>query len=69
MTVSTIDEGMEVVTGVPAGTPQEDGGYPEGTVHYLVEQHLRELAQKAREHAKGPAEEAEEGEEKKTSDA
>ena len=67
--VSTIDEGIEVVTGVPAGTPQEDGGYPEGTVHYLVEQHLRELAQKAREHAKGPAEEAEEGEEKKTSDA
>ena len=51
--VSTIDEGIEVLTGVPAGEPEEDGSYPEGTVHYLVEQRLQELARAARELASG----------------
>ncbi len=46
--VSTIDEGIEVLTGVPAGDRQDDGGYPEGTVHQRVEQRLKELAQSAR---------------------
>jgi len=50
--VSTIDEGIEILTGVPAGVMQEDGTYPEGTVHYLVEQRLEELAKKAREYGK-----------------
>ena len=43
--VSTIDEGIEVLTGVPAGEPGEDGSYLDGTVHYLVERRLHELAQ------------------------
>jgi lon-related putative ATP-dependent protease len=47
--VSTIDEGIEVLTGVPAGEPQEDGTYPEGTVHYLVEKRLTEIAIKVKE--------------------
>ena len=47
--VSTIDEGIEVLTGVPAGEPQEDGRYPEGTVHQLVEQRLRDMARRAKE--------------------
>ena len=47
--VSTVDEGIEVITGTPAGERQEDGTYPEGTVHRLVENRLREMAQKARE--------------------
>ena len=51
--VSTIDEGIEVLTGVPAGEQQENGGYPEGTVHYRVEQRLRDMAQTAREFAGG----------------
>ena len=42
--VSTIDEGIEVLTGVEAGELNGDGEYPEGTVHYLVEQRLREMA-------------------------
>lgn len=52
--VSTIDEGIEVLTGVPAGQRREDGTYEEGTVHHLVEKHLREMAQKAREFGRGP---------------
>ena len=50
--VSSIDEGIEVLTGTPAGEPQDDGAYAEGTVHYLVEKHLDEMAQKAREFAR-----------------
>ena len=50
--VSTIDEGIEILTGVPAGEPDDKGGYPEGTVHYLVEQRLEDLAKSARQFGK-----------------
>lgn len=43
--VRTIDEGIEVLTGVPAGTRREDGTYEEGTVNYLVDRRLREMAE------------------------
>ena len=46
--VSNVDEGIEVLSGVPAGKRREDGTYPEGTVHALVEKRLEEMAQKAR---------------------
>ena len=45
---STIDEGIEVLTGVEAGELNSDGEYPEGTVHHLVEQRLREMARRDR---------------------
>ena len=40
--VRSIDEGIEVLTGVEAGVADADGNYPSGTVHYLVNQKLRE---------------------------
>ncbi len=49
--VSTIDEGIEVLTGIPAGERKEDGAYPDGTVHHLVELRLTEMARAAREFA------------------
>lgn len=42
--ISHIDEGIELLTGVPAGCRDESGNYPEGTVHYLVQARLFELA-------------------------
>lgn len=42
--ISTIDEGIELLTGVPAGVPDEEGNFPEGTVHYLAKQRLYQLA-------------------------
>lgn len=39
--VKTIDEGIEILTGVEAGQLQ-DGEYPENTVHYLVSRKLKE---------------------------
>lgn len=42
--VKTINEGIEILTGVPAGECREDGTYPEGTVHYLVNKRIQEMA-------------------------
>ncbi|MFZ5651724.1 MAG: AAA family ATPase [Bacillota bacterium] len=38
--VSTVEEGIELLTGVKAGEPGEDGSYPAGTVFYLVDRKL-----------------------------
>jgi len=43
--VKTIDEGIEVLTGVPAGEKLADGSYPEGSVNALADRHLFQLAE------------------------
>lgn len=50
--VSTIDEGIAILTGREAGRRQEDGTYPEGTINYLVDAQLQELATKLKEFGK-----------------
>jgi lon-related putative ATP-dependent protease len=47
--VKTIDEGIELLTGVPAGQVQADGRYPEGTVHQKVNQRLVDYANRLKE--------------------
>lgn len=47
--VSHVDEGIELLTGRPAGEPAADGAFPEGTVHRLVQDRLREYAEQVRE--------------------
>jgi len=49
--VKTIDEGIEVLTGVEAGAPQKDGTFEEGTVNYKVNKRLKDMAEKLREFA------------------
>jgi len=46
--VSTIDEGIEVLTGIPAGEKTDQNAFPEGTVNYRVEQRLKEFAEALR---------------------
>jgi len=46
--VRTIDEGIELLTGHPAGQRGPDGQYPEGTVHHLVEKQLWAYAERLR---------------------
>ncbi|MGD8973591.1 MAG: ATP-binding protein [Desulfobacterales bacterium] len=43
--VKTIDEGIEILTGKEAGVKQADDKYSEGTINYLVNQKLQELAE------------------------
>jgi len=56
--VSTIDQGIEVLTGVEAGE-LHNGTYPEGSINYSVDKRLKALAIKLREFGSG---------EKKTTD-
>lgn len=43
--VATIDQGIELLTGVPAGVRGEDGKYPEGTIYRKVEDRLDAFAE------------------------
>lgn len=49
-TVSTIDEGIEVLTGVKAGEREPDGTFKKDTVNYLVNQRLMEMAETIKEY-------------------
>ena len=42
--ISTIEEGIEVLTGVPAGKKDKNGHFPAGTVNYLVYEKLKKYA-------------------------
>ncbi|RNC73248.1 MAG: ATP-binding protein [Desulfuromonadales bacterium] len=48
--VETIDQGIEILTGVPAGELQEDGTWPEGTINGLVDRRLREMLESMKKH-------------------
>ena len=51
--VSTIDEGMEILTGVKAGERSGEGRFTAGTVNRLVEDKLRAFAERGRSFSKG----------------
>ena len=46
--VKTIDEGIEILTGIEAGEMDENGQYPEGTINYLVQERLRSYYEMSR---------------------
>jgi hypothetical protein len=53
--VSTVEEGIEILTGVAAGKPDKNGNYHAGTVYGAVQQKLktyfeRSLEQKKKSH-------------------
>jgi predicted ATP-dependent protease len=43
--VGTIDEGIQLLTGTPAGERDGAGGYPEGTVNHAVQKKLRQFTE------------------------
>jgi predicted ATP-dependent protease len=47
--VKTIDEGMEVLTGVKAGAKRNDGLFEDETVNSRVDKRLKEMAARLRE--------------------
>lgn len=42
--IETIDQGIEILTGVTAGECLDDGSYPEGTINRMVDDRLAEFA-------------------------
>lgn len=42
--ISTIEEGIEILTGVPAGKKDRNGRFPLGTINYLAQEKLRKFA-------------------------
>ncbi|MEN6545586.1 MAG: ATP-binding protein, partial [Armatimonadia bacterium] len=48
----TIDEGIEVLTGMPAGKPDRKGNYPEDTINGRVQARLRKIAKALREESR-----------------
>jgi predicted ATP-dependent protease len=45
--VSTVQEGIEILTGVAAGTPDEAGNFPEGTVYGKVQEKLKRYLERS----------------------
>ncbi len=52
--VKTIDEGIEVLTGVKAGEKMQEGTYEIDTVNYRVDKNLKEMAEKLKEFPSSP---------------
>jgi lon-related putative ATP-dependent protease len=46
--IASIDEGMEILTGVPAGERDRNGRYPEGSINRRVEDQLHRYTEAAR---------------------
>ena len=47
--VGTIDEGIEILTGVPAGKKDKNGKFPFGTINYLAHEKLKKYAKANKE--------------------
>ncbi len=58
--VDHVDQGIEILTGIPAGEPDDKGNYPPGTVNYLVNENLEELTRRLKEYESPQGEEAKE---------
>jgi len=43
--VKSIDEGIEILTGVPAGKKEKDGSFPYGTINYLAYEKLKKFTE------------------------
>ncbi|MBW2027512.1 MAG: AAA family ATPase [Deltaproteobacteria bacterium] len=51
--IATIEEGIEILTGIEAGTLQEDGSYPEGTLFRRADERLIEIGEIVKKFGKG----------------
>jgi len=55
--VDTIDRGMEILTGVPAGEKDEEGNYPRGSINHLVAKRLAQMAERSKRFGEAEKEE------------
>jgi predicted ATP-dependent protease len=54
--VRTVDEGLSILTGLPAGSPSKTGRYPKGTVNRIVQDSLLEMAERWHDFGKDKSE-------------
>src|SRR4030066_134576 len=47
--IDRVEEGIEILTNIPAGDLREDETYPEGTINYLVVKRLAEISEAVKE--------------------
>jgi lon-related putative ATP-dependent protease len=66
--IETIEQGIEVLTGIPAGEMDEEGSYPEDSINHRVIARLEEMAETQREFSNPPEEENEEEENSRKED-
>jgi len=59
--VQTVNQAMELLTGIPAGERDAEGDFPEGSINQRVEARLIELAERQRDFATPPEQAKEEG--------
>jgi len=50
--IDHVEEGLEILTDIPAGELQSDGTYPEGTINYLVMKKLEEMSEQLKKKEK-----------------
>ncbi|MDD3826258.1 MAG: ATP-binding protein [Anaerolineae bacterium] len=55
--VDTIDRGIEILTGAPAGEKDEEGNYPPGSINYLVAKRLVQMAERSKRFGEAEKEE------------
>ncbi|QEM69362.1 AAA family ATPase [Geobacter sp. FeAm09] len=48
--VETIEQGIEILTGMAAGARAKNGAFPKGTLYHLVDVHLRRMAELLQRH-------------------
>jgi lon-related putative ATP-dependent protease len=47
--IQSVDDGLEIISGMQVGELQDDGTYPEGTINYLVVKRLTEISEAVKE--------------------
>jgi lon-related putative ATP-dependent protease len=67
--VSSIAEGVELLTGVPLGELDEEDHYPEGTIGRKIVDRIEKIAKKQREYNRPPNKDDEELEDKKENES
>jgi hypothetical protein len=50
--VRTVDEGISILTGLPAGKPSKKGVYPAGSVNRLVTDNLKAMLDQWKDYGK-----------------
>jgi predicted ATP-dependent protease len=53
--IDTVDQGLALLTGLAAGEPDAEGGYPAGTINHRIAARLDAFAAKAAELARNTA--------------